>query len=236
VTRRLEHRSPTQVLTEGSFDAIMWQTLPRKAEFIDQIMSGKIQGREVDDIGGSDTVLSFAEFKAISSGNRLLLDLANADRDVQRLQRLDTAWERNEWSMQQTISGAADAIPKLERRIDALTAAAERLTPTRGDHFRMQIGDRVFTARTDTAEALQNRVHRECYNGCSPPSPSTSRSGSSNASTQASPARQNGTRFGRPLSDPVVIADKLAIATDARAQGRTAEDAPRLVGWSRGTF
>ena len=41
-------------------------------------------------------------------------------------------------------------------------------------------------------------------------------------------ARQNGTRFGRPLSDPAVIADKLAIAADARAKGRTAEDAARL--------
>lgn len=49
-------------------------------------------------------------------------------------------------------------------------------------------------------------------------------------------ARQNGTRFGRPLSDPAVIADKLAVAADARAKGRTAEDAARLVGWSRATL
>ncbi len=49
-------------------------------------------------------------------------------------------------------------------------------------------------------------------------------------------ARQNGTRFGRPLSDPAVVADKLAIAADARAKGRTAEDAARLVGWSRATL
>jgi len=49
-------------------------------------------------------------------------------------------------------------------------------------------------------------------------------------------ARQNGTRFGRPVSDPAVIADKLAIAADARAKGRTAEDAARLVGWSRATL
>lgn len=49
-------------------------------------------------------------------------------------------------------------------------------------------------------------------------------------------ARQNGTRFGRPLSDPVVIADKLAIAAEARAKGRTAEDAARLGGWSRATL
>jgi DNA invertase Pin-like site-specific DNA recombinase len=49
-------------------------------------------------------------------------------------------------------------------------------------------------------------------------------------------ARQSGTRFGRPLSDPAVIAEKLAIAHDARAKGRTAHDAARLVGWSRATL
>lgn len=49
-------------------------------------------------------------------------------------------------------------------------------------------------------------------------------------------ARKSGTRFGRPLSDPVVIADKLAIAKDARAKGRTAEDAAHLVRWSRATL
>lgn len=49
-------------------------------------------------------------------------------------------------------------------------------------------------------------------------------------------ARQNGTRFGRPVSDPAVIPDKPAIAQDARAKGRTAEDAARLVGWSRATL
>ena len=49
-------------------------------------------------------------------------------------------------------------------------------------------------------------------------------------------ARASGTRFGRPVSDPIVIADKLAIAQDARAKGRTAEEAARLVGWSRATL
>ena len=49
-------------------------------------------------------------------------------------------------------------------------------------------------------------------------------------------AKQSGTRFGRPPVDPVVIAEKLAIARDARAKGRTAEQAARLVGWSRATL
>lgn len=49
-------------------------------------------------------------------------------------------------------------------------------------------------------------------------------------------SKQNGTRFGRPPVDPDVIAEKLAIAEDARAKGRTAEAAARLVGWSRATL
>lgn len=49
-------------------------------------------------------------------------------------------------------------------------------------------------------------------------------------------AKQTGTRFGRPPVDPDVIAEKLAIAEDARAKGRTAEAAARLVGWSRATL
>lgn len=47
---------------------------------------------------------------------------------------------------------------------------------------------------------------------------------------------QSGTRFGRPPVDTKVIAEKLAIAADARAKGRTAEQAARLVGWSRATL
>ncbi|GAA2015203.1 recombinase family protein [Brevibacterium samyangense] len=49
-------------------------------------------------------------------------------------------------------------------------------------------------------------------------------------------AKQNGTRFGRPPVDPDVIAEKLVTAEDARAKGRTAEAAARLVGWSRATL
>jgi len=49
-------------------------------------------------------------------------------------------------------------------------------------------------------------------------------------------ARTRGTRFGRPVADPAVIADKLKIVNEARAKGRTVQDAARLVGWSRATF
>lgn len=49
-------------------------------------------------------------------------------------------------------------------------------------------------------------------------------------------AKAGGTRFGRPVADPDEIAEKLALARDARKRGRTAAEAARLVGWSRATF
>ncbi len=49
-------------------------------------------------------------------------------------------------------------------------------------------------------------------------------------------AKASGTVFGRPPAEPSVIAEKLAIVNDARAKGRTAIDAARLVGWSRATL
>ncbi|GAA2001455.1 recombinase family protein [Brevibacterium samyangense] len=49
-------------------------------------------------------------------------------------------------------------------------------------------------------------------------------------------AKQSGTRFGRPPVDPALIGQKLEVAQDARAKGRTAEEAAQLVGWSRATL
>ena len=49
-------------------------------------------------------------------------------------------------------------------------------------------------------------------------------------------AQEAGTQFGRPKSDPAVVAEKLAIVAAARAEGKTAEKAASLVGWSRPTL
>lgn len=49
-------------------------------------------------------------------------------------------------------------------------------------------------------------------------------------------SRKAGTVFGRPVSNPVVVAEKLEIVREARARGKNAADAARLVGWSRATL
>ena len=70
-------------VTEGSFDRYMWQTLETKARFINQVMSGQSGVRQADDIGSQE--LSFAEVKAIASGNPAVLMLAETDAEIQRL-------------------------------------------------------------------------------------------------------------------------------------------------------
>src|SRR5262249_57296819 len=70
-------------VTEGSFDAYMWQALETKARFISQVMTGTNASRRAEDIGGQE--LSYAEVKAIASGNPAVLTLAEADAELQRL-------------------------------------------------------------------------------------------------------------------------------------------------------
>ncbi|NIL64823.1 hypothetical protein [Salinispora arenicola] len=50
----------------------MWQTVARKAKFIAQLMRGRLDVREIEDIG--DAALSYNEVKALATGNPLLLD------------------------------------------------------------------------------------------------------------------------------------------------------------------
>src|SRR5258708_17474708 len=70
-------------VTEGSFDAYMWQTLETKARFIAQVISGDNAARRAEDIGSQE--FSYAEVKAIASGNPAVLTLAESDAELQRL-------------------------------------------------------------------------------------------------------------------------------------------------------
>jgi N12 class adenine-specific DNA methylase len=90
-------------VSEKSFDSFMWQALERKARFIGQVMSGRLAGRDVDDIG--DATLSFAEVKAIATGNPLLLDMAEASATVTRLRQLAAGHSRGVRRLSDSVAG-----------------------------------------------------------------------------------------------------------------------------------
>ncbi|WIG19338.1 helicase-related protein [Kocuria rosea] len=144
----------SQVVTKGSFDTFMWQTLERKSKFIDQIMRGRLDVREIEDVG--DNTLSFAEVKAISSGNPLILEKSKADQELARLERLNRAWHRNQSSLVFRKDAAQVRADALEREIPALRSAAQRTTEELGgERFRMTIDGRTYDKRADAAEAWQ---------------------------------------------------------------------------------
>lgn len=117
-------------VTEGSFDAYMWQALETKARFIAQVMTGNCALRRTEDIGGQE--LSYAEVKAIASGNPAVLTLAEADAELQRLavlkkNHLDEQYiaRRKVRDLPEMIGGLSKRLAKLETDRQALAEHAE---------------------------------------------------------------------------------------------------------------
>lgn len=146
----------TQVVTEGSFDTFMWQVLERKSRFIAQIMSGTV-GRQTDDIG--EETLSFAEVKAISSGNPLLLELADAEQDLQRLTRLERSHGTSQRSLSAQLHQASARVDYIDRTVPELEAAAQRTRPTKGEAFSITFCDgQTFNERAGAAAHLEDMI------------------------------------------------------------------------------
>ena len=139
-------------VVEGSFDAYSWQTVERKARFINQVMRGRLDTREIEDIG--DNALSFAEVKALASGDPLILDKAHADAEVTRLSRLERAWQRNHQTLRSTIAAASARADTRERAIAAVTDALARRTDTRGERFAITINGTTLRERKPAGELL----------------------------------------------------------------------------------
>lgn len=143
-------------VTARTFDAYSWQTVERKASFIGQVLKGRLDVREIEEIGGQS--LSFAEVKALAADNPFALRRAQAQAEVQRLERTQTAHSRGQSSLERTVRQLE---PVIQGRRNDLTTV-ERLQPrqrdTRGDAFSMRIEDHAFTKRADAAGAIERLI------------------------------------------------------------------------------
>jgi len=143
-------------VTEGSFDGYLWQTVERKARFIAQVMRGRLDVREIEDIG--DTALSYAEVKALASGDPRILEKARVVSETNRLERLHRAWSRNQRTLDATISSAEHRLPTLAADLGRLDHALVQRSDTRGEAFAITIGSRRYDSRADAATALRNTL------------------------------------------------------------------------------
>src|SRR6202040_3405745 len=107
-------------VTSGSFDAYMWQALETKAKFITQVMTGDSAVRRAEDIGGQE--LSYAEVKAIASGNPAVLTLADADAELQRLAVLKGNHADEQYLARRALRDLPDTIARLTKRFADLSA------------------------------------------------------------------------------------------------------------------
>jgi N12 class adenine-specific DNA methylase/SAM-dependent methyltransferase len=146
-------------VTTGSFDGYMWQTLQRKAAFISQVMHGRLDTREIADIG--DTALSFSEVKALATGNPLLMHKAEADNSLARLQRAERAHFRNQDALRHSVARHEKDIATLTQLAADIDAALEQRQDTRGDRFTMIIGDHPHTKRVSAGEHLKKILIRQ---------------------------------------------------------------------------
>lgn len=141
-----------QYVVEHTFAAYMWQAIERKAKFIAQIMRGRLDLREIDDLPGD--ALSAAEAKALASGNPLLLERSVALNETAKLERLERAWRRNQSVLRATISQADRQIERGVADRAALRAALPAVQDLAGDRFRIIVDERPYTSRTDAAAAI----------------------------------------------------------------------------------
>jgi N12 class adenine-specific DNA methylase len=143
-------------VTEQSFDGYTWQTVERKARFIAQVMRGKLDVREIEDVG--DVALSYAEVKALACGDPRILEKARVDAETTRLERLQRAWARTHRALEATVDGADRRIPLLQADLDRLDDALPRVRPTRGDDFVMTVANATYDSRSGAAAALRNSL------------------------------------------------------------------------------
>jgi N12 class adenine-specific DNA methylase len=139
-------------VTEGSFDAYMWQTLETKCRFIAQVMTGDATVRRAEDVDSA--ALTYAEVKAIASGNPLVIEKATIDAEVMRLTRLKRQHAESLYQMRHRIKRLGDTSGILEREIANVREDLRSRTSTRGDNFSMTVKNETFTDRVKAGRAL----------------------------------------------------------------------------------
>ncbi len=138
-------------VTEGSFDAYSWQTLETKQRFIRQVMSGDVTVREAEDLESG--ALSFAEIKAIASGNPAVMEKVRIDTEVRKLDMLRAAHINQQYEIGRQVR---DLPARIENSRNCHAGLLEDIA-TRNAHeaeeFMMAVDDHVYSGKNAREEA-----------------------------------------------------------------------------------
>jgi len=146
-------------VTEGSFDAYMWQVLETKARFIQQVMSGHTSVRAAEDLEAG--ALTYAEIKAIASGNPAVMEKVKVDTEVRKLDQLRSAHVNQQHSIRLQLHRLPLEIAETQRALAKVMTDVVTRDAHDGEEFAMTVGSREYSgkgAREEAAKALTYAV------------------------------------------------------------------------------
>ena len=151
-------------VTEGSFDARLWDILDRKQHFISQIMNGEDVGRNAEDTG--EVTLSAAEVKALASGNPMIMEQVQLSNDLSKLQDLRRAYNSSITAAKARLLEDEQKIKTLENTIAKLKEDIKDRVDTYSEgKFSMTAGKRTFTEKKDAGAALAAEITAKAKQG-----------------------------------------------------------------------
>ena len=144
-------------VTEGTFDAYLYQIIENKQKFISQIMTSKSPARSVEDI--DEAALSYAEIKALAVGNPYIKEKMDLDIQVSKLQLLKQSFLSQKYEMEdKAVRYFPNEIRQCEQRIadyeSDIALAKENTPPDRETFPEMQIHDVVYTEKKEAGQAI----------------------------------------------------------------------------------
>lgn len=143
-------------VAEGSFDAYMWQTLETKAKFIAQVMTGDMTVRRLEDLDSA--ALTYAEVKAIASGNPLVIEKAQVDAELMRLTRLRSAHADEQFRIRGDLRHSRDEAATSADRLKNLQLDIAAREDISADKFSIELDGRTITNRGVAGELLIRRA------------------------------------------------------------------------------
>ncbi len=142
-------------VTEGSFDAYMWQVLETKARFINQVMNGSVTVRQAEDLEGG--ALTYAEIKAIASGNPAVMEKVKVDTEIRKLDQLRSSHINQQHNIRWQVKSLPEQIERARKYHASVSADILTRDAHADEDFAFKVGNREFSgkgAREDAGNAL----------------------------------------------------------------------------------
>ena len=147
-------------VTEGTFDAYLWQTVENKQKFISQVMTSRTPLRSCDDV--DEAALSFAEIKALCAGDPRIKERMELDVDVAKLKIMKSDHQTRQFRLEDNLTKHFPTlIAEKERSIAGVEADVAMLEqhPLPAEGFiGMEIGGKCYTDKAKAGEAFMDAV------------------------------------------------------------------------------